>query len=161
MPYFFPPPPSEMKPRPVPLVLAASPADPTTSPVSSPSTSSDFPASSAPAFAPAPPGSDALGTVHSVTEQLGVGGLLGLATGYSIRRLGRIIAFAVGTEVLLLQYLAYRRWLVMDWQRVAQDLKPKGDGRGFWSAGMDIVLYKLPFASAFSAGMAAGLRLSK
>jgi uncharacterized membrane protein (Fun14 family) len=63
--------------------------------------------------------------------------------------------------VLLLQYLAYRRWLVMDWQRVAQDLKPKGDGRGFWSAGMDIVLYKLPFASAFSAGMAAGLRLSK
>lgn len=97
---------------------------------------------------------------RSVAEQLGVGGVLGFATGYSIRKLGRIVAFFVGTEICILQYLAYRKWLIMDWNRIANDVKPKLD-RSFWRAGVDIVLYKLPFASAFSVGMAAGLRLSR
>lgn len=98
--------------------------------------------------------------VRSIAEQLGVGGVLGFTTGFAIRKLGRIVAFFVGTEICILQYLAYRQWLVMDWRRIAKDLQPKLD-RSVWRAGVDIVLYKLPFASAFSAGMAAGLRMSR
>lgn len=102
---------------------------------------------------------DDVGAVRTVSEQLGVGGVLGVATGYAARRLGRALAVAVGTEILLLQYMSYRGWVVVNWSSLANDMRPKLD-KGALDAARDIVLYKLPFASAFSVGMAAGLRLS-
>jgi uncharacterized membrane protein (Fun14 family) len=96
----------------------------------------------------------------TIPEQISVGSVLGLATGYSIRKIGRILAFVVGTEIVVLQYLAYKRWLVMDWGQVANDLRPNLS-RSAWDTGVEILLYRLPFATAFSAGLAAGLNISK
>jgi uncharacterized membrane protein (Fun14 family) len=98
------------------------------------------------------------GAVRAVGEQLGVGGLLGLSAGYAARRLGRAAAFAVGSEVLLLQYLAHRGWVTVHWRTIGEELRPKVRG-GVYGAVREVVLYRLPFASAFSVGMAAGLRL--
>jgi uncharacterized membrane protein (Fun14 family) len=94
----------------------------------------------------------------AVAEQLGVGGALGIATGYAARRLGRAAAVAVGAELMLIQYFAVRGWVTVHWAVVAEDLRPR-IGRGAFDGLKDVVLYKLPFAGAFSAGMAAGLRL--
>lgn len=94
----------------------------------------------------------------AVGEQLGVGGLLGLCAGYAARRLGRAAALAAGSELLLVQYLAARGWLTVHWRAVADDLRPRL-GKGAADAAREVVLYKLPFAGAFSLGMAAGLRL--
>lgn len=97
--------------------------------------------------------------IRSVSEQLSFGGILGFATGYSIRRVGRVILFLVGTEVVLLQYMAYREWLMMDWGKVRRDVAPRFD-RSTWDGLVQILTYNMPFSAAFSGGLVAGLRLS-
>ncbi|PXF43522.1 FUN14 domain-containing protein 1 [Gracilariopsis chorda] len=97
--------------------------------------------------------------VQSIGEQVSFGAVLGFATGYSIRKIGKLILLVVGTEVVVLQYMAYRQWLVMDWRRIGRDLSPKFN-RSMWDGLLNVLLYKMPFSAAFSGGLAAGLRLS-
>lgn len=98
-------------------------------------------------------------TLQSLGEQLSFGGVLGFAAGYSIRKVGKAALFLVGTEVVILQYMAYRQWLIMDWRRLGRDLAPKFS-RSAWEGLMEILVYKMPFSAAFSGGLLAGLRLS-
>lgn len=93
-------------------------------------------------------------------EQVSVGGVLGFACGYSLRRIGRAAMFLVGTEVILLQYMAHRRWLVMDWSKVASDLSPTFS-RSSWDKFLAILVYKMPFNVAFTGGLMAGLRITR
>lgn len=97
--------------------------------------------------------------LRNVGEQLGVGGVLGFAAGFSIRKVGRAIMFLVGTEVVLLQYFAYRRWVEIDWRRVGRDLSPSLTTSAYDGL-LDILVYKMPFAASFTGGLMAGLRLS-
>lgn len=97
--------------------------------------------------------------VRSVGEQISIGGVLGFAAGYSIRKVGKAVLFLVGTEVCILQYMAYREWLTMDWRRLGRDLSPKFS-KSAWQGIVEILVYKMPFSAAFSGGLAAGLRLS-
>lgn len=97
--------------------------------------------------------------LRNIGEQVSFGGFLGFATGYSIRTVGRAILFLVGTEVVVLQYMAYRQWLVIDWRRLGRDLSPKFD-RSTLEGLLEILVYKMPFNAAFSGGLVAGLRLS-
>eukprot|EP00171_Calliarthron_tuberculosum_P009309 IDg9309t1 len=96
---------------------------------------------------------------RTLGEQVSVGSILGFATGYSIRKIGKAVLFVVGTEVAILQYMAYRQWLVMDWRKLARDISPNFS-RSKWDKVLDILLYKMPFNVAFSGGLVAGLRLS-
>ena len=97
--------------------------------------------------------------IQSIGEQMSFGGVLGFATGYSIRKVGKAVLFLIGTEVVILQYMAYRRWLTMDWNRLGQDLAPRFS-KSAWEGLMEILVYKMPFSAAFSGGLVAGLRLS-
>lgn len=97
--------------------------------------------------------------VKSVGEQLSFGGVLGFAAGFSIRKVGKAILFLVGTEVVILQYMAYREWLTMDWRKLGRDIAPKFD-RSTWDGFVEILIYKMPFSAAFSGGLVAGLRFS-
>lgn len=100
----------------------------------------------------------ARGTTRSVGEQLSFGGILGYATGYSIRKAGKAAMFFVGAEVVILQYMAYRQWIVVDWGRMGHDLSPKFS-KTTWDGFVDILVYKMPFSLAFSGGLLAGLRI--
>ncbi|KAI0557138.1 FUN14 domain containing protein [Gracilaria domingensis] len=97
--------------------------------------------------------------VQSLGEQLSFGAVLGFATGYSIRKVGTLVLFLVGTEVVVLQYMAYRQWLVIDWRRLGRNMSPKFD-RSAWDGLTNVLLYKMQFSAAFSGGLVAGLRLS-
>lgn len=96
---------------------------------------------------------------RTLGEQVSIGGVLGFATGYSIRKIGKAVMFVVGTEVAILQYMAYRQWLVMDWRKLARDISPNFS-KSAWDKVLDILLYKMPFNVAFTGGLFAGLRLS-
>lgn len=96
---------------------------------------------------------------RTLGEQLSIGGVLGFATGYSIRKIGKALMFVVGTEVVILQYMAYREWLVMDWSKLARDVSPTFT-RSALDKLMAILVYKMPFNVAFTGGLFAGLRLS-
>ncbi len=97
------------------------------------------------------------GLVRSLGEQLSFGGILGFATGYTIRKVGKVIMLVVGTEVVILQYFAYRQWLVMDWAKVASDMSPTLS-RGFFDKMLEILVYRMPFSVAFTGGLYAGLK---
>lgn len=97
--------------------------------------------------------------VRTLGEQVSIGGALGFATGFSIRKIGKAVMFVVGTEVAILQYMAYRKWLVMDWRKLARDVSPNFT-RSAWDKVLEILLYKMPFNVAFTGGLVAGLRLS-
>lgn len=93
-------------------------------------------------------------------EQVSFGGALGFATGYTIRKVGKAVLFLVGAEVVFLQYMAVREWVVVDWRRMAHDLSPKLS-RSTWEGLVDVLVYKMPFSAAFSSGLVAALRLSR
>ncbi|GJD06031.1 hypothetical protein Gasu2_04720 [Galdieria sulphuraria] len=90
--------------------------------------------------------------VQPVGQQLSVGTLLGLATGYSLRRIGRFALFLIGTEVLVLQLMAYKGWVTIHWNKLSRDIIPVLDKSAAESI-MDILLYKMPFTAAFCAGL--------
>lgn len=95
----------------------------------------------------------------SVGEQLSFGGTLGFATGLTIRKIGRVALVLIGAEVVILQYMSYRKWVSVNWHKMSQELAPKFS-RSTLNGLLDILVYRMPFSAAFTGGMVAGLRLS-
>jgi len=87
-----------------------------------------------------------------VGQQFSVGTFLGLATGYSLRRIGRFALFLLGAQILILQWMAYKGWVTIHWNRVSRDLVPVLD-KSFAENMVDILVYKMPFATAFCVGL--------
>lgn len=84
-----------------------------------------------------------------IGEQLSFGCALGIATGFCLRKLGRMLMVVVGGEVLVLQYMAHRGWAHVGWDKMARDLSPALDGSRFRDS-IGLLAYKMPFAGAFT-----------
>ncbi|CDF38219.1 unnamed protein product [Chondrus crispus] len=97
-------------------------------------------------------------TLQSATgSQLGMGSLLGFAIGYSAKRVGQLLLVIAGMQIVAVQLMARRQWLVVDWDRVAEDLAPRiKSDRVDWM--LDVVKFRVPFAGALVAGCYAGFR---
>eukprot|EP00871_Galdieria_phlegrea_P002923 jgi/Galph1/3631/GphlegSOOS_G2279.1 len=85
-------------------------------------------------------------------QQVSIGTLLGIATGYSLKRIGRFVLFLIGTEVVILQLMAYKEWVTVHWNKIGRDLAPNLN-KSFAENFMDILLHKLPFSCAFCGGL--------
>lgn len=94
---------------------------------------------------------------NTLGGQLSVGSVLGFATGYSIKRIGQLILVVIGSEVIALQLMARRGWVVVNWGVISREFSPHVERQG-----VDRVLhtlrFRIPFAGAFTAGVYAGLR---
>ena len=80
------------------------------------------------------------------------GTTLGVASGLAIKKIGKALLFLLGTEICILQYMAYKGWLHMNWKKITEDVRPKFE-RGVLDGVVEILVYKLPWASSFTAGM--------
>lgn len=100
---------------------------------------------------------NAKSALMSIGQQVSFGGMLGYATGFTIRKVGKAVLFLVGAEVVLLQYMSYRHWVNVDWNRLSRDLSPKMS-KSSWESFVNVLLYRLPFSTAFSGGLIAALR---
>lgn len=89
--------------------------------------------------------------------QVTAGSLLGFATGYTAKRVGQLLLVLVGIQVVAVQLMAKRGWLVVDWDRVTEDLAPHVE-RNRVDRLWQIAKFRVPFAGAFSAGCYAGFR---
>lgn len=87
----------------------------------------------------------------SLGQQVGIGGFLGLASGLAVKKIGKALLILVGTEMCILQYMAWRGWLRMNWRQLAHDVRPKFD-KSTLDGVINILVYKLPWASSFTAG---------
>jgi uncharacterized membrane protein (Fun14 family) len=94
-----------------------------------------------------------------LATQLGIGGLGGLAVGYTIKKIAKIFAFIIGVAFLGLQYLAYKGIISINYsalQKWAEDLVGQV---GVAQSVLSTIIANLPFATSFLVGFGIGLKL--
>lgn len=89
-------------------------------------------------------------------NQLALGGVVGFATGYTIKRIGQLVLLIVGVEVIAMQLMANHNWIVVNWHVISQHLSPHVEKRTHDRI-IEAIKLKLPFTASFSAGYLAGL----
>lgn len=93
--------------------------------------------------------------------QLTFGGLAGLATGFAIKAVGRMVAIALGLLFIAVQILVYLGYLQVDWLRLQRDVEPllqQDKVEGMWNSLLSLLTQNLPFGGAYIAGLLLGLR---
>ena len=95
--------------------------------------------------------------------------LQGYATGYALRVVGQMAAFAVGSVFMMVQVAAYKGYITVDWVKVSKDAKRSildQDGDGDFDADdmklmlrkfIEVCTYNLPSGAGFTGGLALGL----
>lgn len=92
---------------------------------------------------------------------LGFGGVVGLAVGYTTKKIGKLALLAIGVLFLALQVLAYLELIVIDWgavQIAAKDAWETQDGT-LADHAWEIIRNNLPFGGGFVAGFALGFKM--
>mmetsp|Transcript_22534 Transcript_22534/g.38913 ORF Transcript_22534/g.38913 Transcript_22534/m.38913 type:complete len:233 (+) Transcript_22534:69-767(+) len=97
------------------------------------------------------------GLLGILGEQVSVGMMLGYATGFAVKKIGRVLLGVVGTEIILLQYMSFRGWVRVNWNQVMEDFTPSVN-RSTFEKIFEVLTYKIPFAASFTAGLYAGLK---
>ena len=93
--------------------------------------------------------------------QISFGGLAGFATGYALKKIGRVALVIFGLLFIALQALAYFKVIQIDWLRIqsyADPLLKRESLEGFFNSLVKILTNNLPFAGAFIPGFLLGLR---
>jgi len=105
-----------------------------------------------------PPG---LEQVAPYLEQLGFGLIAGFATGYALKKLGKLIAIAFGLLFVTIQLLAYFNFVAINWIKVEHILNPLFKPESLsqaWQSLVKILTFNITFAAAFVPGLVLGLR---
>jgi uncharacterized membrane protein (Fun14 family) len=102
-----------------------------------------------------------LNTLTPYLGQLSFGGLAGFATGYALKKIGRVALVIFGLLFMTLQILAYFGFVEINWlriQKIADPLLEKERLQSFWDGLVGVLTLNLPFVGAFIPGFFLGLR---
>lgn len=102
-----------------------------------------------------------LQTIAPYLQQISFGALAGFATGYALKKVGKVLAIVLGLLFVALQLLAYYGIVEINWG-VVQDqvdplLEPESLG-SMWRRLVELLTYNITFAAAFVPGLLFGLR---
>ena len=92
---------------------------------------------------------------------LGFGGVLGVAVGYTTKKIGKVVLIGVGLIFILLQFLVYAELITVDWGAVegaAKDAWETSDGT-LADRAWAILKNNLPFGGGFVGGFALGFKM--
>lgn len=93
--------------------------------------------------------------------QISFGALAGFATGFALKKIGRVALVIFGLLFISIQALAYLGVVRVDWLRIqhfADPLLSKNSLQGFMNGLIGILTNNVPFAGAFIPGFLLGLR---
>ena len=93
--------------------------------------------------------------------QISFGGLAGFATGYALKKVGRVAIVIFGLLFIAVQLMAYFGVVKIDWLRIqsyADPLLKRESLEGFFNAIVRVLTNNVPFAGAFIPGFLLGLR---
>ncbi len=93
--------------------------------------------------------------------QLSFGGLTGFATGFAMKKIGKIALFIFGIIFIMLQVLAYTGVIEINWLRIQQFAEPALQRPALENALngiMGVLTNNLPFAGSFIPGFLLGLK---
>ncbi len=102
-----------------------------------------------------------LQTLFPYLQQISFGALAGFASGYAIKKVGKLVALGLGLLFVALQILAYYRIIQVDWGVVQGHVDPllqPESLNGFWNGLVGVLTYNITFAAAFVPGLVIGLR---
>ena len=100
-------------------------------------------------------------TLAPFLEQLSFGVIAGFAAGYAVKKLGKLVAFALGLLFIVLQILAFYGFVTINWGEVQSRIDPLLEAeslRQFWQRLLAVLTYNITFAAAFVPGLLFGLR---
>ena len=102
-----------------------------------------------------------LQTVFPFVEQLGFGVVAGFAAGFALKKVGKVLAVAVGLVFVIVQVLAYYGFVSINWGAVQSSvdpmLTPTALG-GAWRTVLAVLTYNIAFAAAFVPSFVWGLK---
>ncbi|KAI7856132.1 FUN14 family-domain-containing protein [Circinella umbellata] len=101
--------------------------------------------------------------------ELSFGTLLGLCTGYFLKKMGRLFALIIGMGFICLQYMSAKGYVTVHWDRMQagynKQLDVDKDGRvtvrdvqSKWRKFIDLLTKNIQFKSTFLVGLYAGIR---
>lgn len=102
-----------------------------------------------------------LKTVLPFVQQIGFGAVAGFAAGYALKKVGKLLAIAVGLLFIALQVLAYFGFVSIDWANVQRTVDPMLTGSSLntaWRTLLRVLTYNVAFAVAFVPALVIGLR---
>lgn len=102
-----------------------------------------------------------LTTIAPLVEQLTFGAVAGFAAGYALKKVGKVLAIALGLLFVALQVLAYYGFLTIDWVEVQGRVDPLLEPSaldGAWRAVLRVLTFNVAFAAAFVPGFLLGLK---
>jgi uncharacterized membrane protein (Fun14 family) len=95
--------------------------------------------------------------VRFAAFNLGSGGIAGWAVGFTLKKFAKLAALVVGTVFMAIQYLAYKRYITIDWERIRESVPDEAIEQSY-SELMSVLTFNLPFAGAFVVGFWLGFR---
>lgn len=97
--------------------------------------------------------------ITPLVTQLGVGGIGGLAVGYAIKKVAKIVAFIIGLAFLMLQYLAFKDIISINYGALEAWANDMVSNVGAAEGILTTMIANLPFASSFVVGLGIGLKM--
>ena len=102
-----------------------------------------------------------LTTLAPYLQQISFGLLAGFAAGYALKKVGKLLAVALGLLFIALQILAYYGFVTVNWTEVQEQVDPLLEASALnrlWQSLIDILTYNLTFAVSFIPGLVFGLK---
>ena len=107
------------------------------------------------------PSIPSLDTLAPYVSQLTFGGVAGFASGFALKKIGKLAAIALGLLFISVQILVYYGVIEVDWLRVQETinplLSPDSLDRG-WRSLTGLLTSNVPFAAAFIPGFLIGFQ---
>lgn len=102
-----------------------------------------------------------LQTIAPYLQQISFGALAGFASGYALKKVGKVVAIIIGLLFVALQLLAYYGIVEINWGVVQGHVDPLLEPEslsGMWQNLVQLLTYNITFAAAFVPGLLFGLR---
>lgn len=94
-------------------------------------------------------------------EQIGFGAAAGFVVGFALKKLGKLVAVAVGLLFVVLQLLAYFGYVTIEWGRIQNEVEPMLGAQSLqdaWRGLLGMLTFNLPFAASFVPTFIIGLK---
>ena len=94
-------------------------------------------------------------------QQISFGFVAGFVVGYAFKKVGKMLAIALGLIFILLQVLAYYGFITINWATVQDRVNPileQESLKSIWQNILAILTYNISFAAAFIPAFIIGLK---
>lgn len=102
-----------------------------------------------------------LQTVAPYLNQITFGVIAGFVAGYAFKKLGKLVALALGVLFITLQLLAFQGFVTINWGEVQAKVDPLLQAESLnqaWIGLLGILTFNLTFAGAFVPALVFGLK---